>query len=292
MIPQTIFEHYQRKQDDYRRDHLGASRIGIKCNRALFYEFRWCYPPGFDGRILRLFETGHFEETRLLNNLKDIGLNIHDEQTKYNCFGGHYAGSIDAMLDDTIVEIKTMSAKKFKDLKIKGIPGQHLAQMQQYMHSSGCNTANYFVVCKDTDDIYHKVIEYDNEYAKLLMKKADEIIFRDDMPDPYPTYYDCMFCAYKPLCDSVDIPEINCRTCAHVTICADGWLCEMTNKPLDSIEQRIGCPKHIYNPGLIPLQVVNANEEENWIEYEHGMINENSEQFRAEYRRMKLNECI
>ena len=44
------------------RDYLGASRLGVSCERALQYEYkRTPVDPGreFSGRLLRVFEVGH-----------------------------------------------------------------------------------------------------------------------------------------------------------------------------------------------------------------------------------------
>ena len=47
------------------RPHLGASLLGHACLRSLFYVFRWQTDPP-DGRLARLFQTGHREEARLI----------------------------------------------------------------------------------------------------------------------------------------------------------------------------------------------------------------------------------
>ena len=47
------------------RDYLGASRLGVACERALQYEYtRTPVDPGreFSGRLLRIFEVGHLLE--------------------------------------------------------------------------------------------------------------------------------------------------------------------------------------------------------------------------------------
>ena len=44
------------------RSHLGASVIGNKCKRAIWFNFRWVKKPEFSGRQLRLFNRGHKEE--------------------------------------------------------------------------------------------------------------------------------------------------------------------------------------------------------------------------------------
>ena len=62
--------------DEGRRAHLGASVIGSPCSRALYYAFRWCWQEKFDGRMKRLFNTGHREEERFITYLTAIGFKV------------------------------------------------------------------------------------------------------------------------------------------------------------------------------------------------------------------------
>ena len=41
------------------RAHLGFSQIGNDDERKLWLQFRWCFPAGLGGRILRLFDLGN-----------------------------------------------------------------------------------------------------------------------------------------------------------------------------------------------------------------------------------------
>lgn len=62
--------------DDGHRKHLGASLIGRKCKRYLWYVFRWCKHVDHGGRKQRLFNRGHREEARFIEWLEGIGLKI------------------------------------------------------------------------------------------------------------------------------------------------------------------------------------------------------------------------
>jgi len=80
---------------------IGGSTIGHKCERYLWYRFRWAASPErFDGRMLRLFETGHLEEARMVGWLRDAGCVVHDidpatgRQWKVLALGGHFKGYI------------------------------------------------------------------------------------------------------------------------------------------------------------------------------------------------------
>jgi len=60
------------------RGHLGASAIGGKCARKIWYQFRWYKEEAFSGRLLRLFNRGHEEEFRIVRWLRAMGLEVRD----------------------------------------------------------------------------------------------------------------------------------------------------------------------------------------------------------------------
>lgn len=75
-LARRIHETYRERRKDWRRDHLGGSRIGVECLRALWYGFRWWTEPNFDGRTLRLFERGNREEPWLVEDMRAAGLEV------------------------------------------------------------------------------------------------------------------------------------------------------------------------------------------------------------------------
>jgi hypothetical protein len=68
----AIYQHYKEKRKNEHRPHLGGSQIGNECSRALWYQFRHAWSPNFEGRMLRLFETGDREEDRVVSNLRGL----------------------------------------------------------------------------------------------------------------------------------------------------------------------------------------------------------------------------
>ena len=71
--------------DEPVRSHLGASEIGHDCNRYLWYKFRWFFYETFSGRMYRLFERGHLEETRFVKWLKGIGCKVETDDFSEKC---------------------------------------------------------------------------------------------------------------------------------------------------------------------------------------------------------------
>lgn len=279
----AIFETYQNDQN---RPHLGASQIGEECERKLWYSFRHCLAPAFDGRILRLFETGRLEEDRVIKNLRKAGFEIWDvdpdtgKQFRFEMWGGHFSGSLDgvgmrfleAPKTPHVIEIKTSNNAGFTQMLKKGVKvakPTHYAQMQIYMHYLKLTRAYYIMVNKDNDKIYGERVEEDKAYTAILIEKAERIVFA---PDPGEKLGDteksfcCKFCDYHTLCWGGALPDVNCRTCCHATPERDGsWSCA---------KNEMGpCEKHIYIPALVGQDIVEANAEEGWIKYSSGIIN-------------------
>ena len=283
---EAIFAGYEADASDGFRSHLGASLIGKACERALWYDFRWTTKARFDGRVLRLFETGNREEERLVRNLRRTGATVLEvdpetgRQFRVQAHGGHFGGSLDGvalhLLEAPkawhVLEFKTHSNKSFTDLvakKVRESKPQHFAQMQIYMHLMGMNRAMYLAVNKDTDDLYVQRVEADVAYTEQLLEKARRIIFA---PTPLPriseepSWYQCRLCDHADVCHGSRAAEVNCRTCLHSSPVEGGWHCDRHQKPLSEVDQRTGCEQHLYLPPLVPAAQVDAGED--WVDYE------------------------
>lgn len=269
----AIYRGYEERRGEELRPHLGASVIGHPCSRALWYGFRWALIKNFDGRMLRLFETGQREEERLIRDLRRIGVEVsafdpEGNQWRVSALGGHFGGSMDGCAVGIpeapktwhVLEFKTHNLKSFADLQAKGVmeaKPMHYAQMQVYMELTGMTRALYLAVCKNDDQIHAERVEHDPVAAAKLLAKADRIIFSDEPPariHDSPSWYECKFCDYHTICHGDAVALVNCRTCAHVTAARDGtWRCEVdhTDEPITLEEQRHGCHLHRYNPHLL-----------------------------------------
>jgi len=270
--PETIQRIYKRYEDtvsDWRRPHLGASVIGHPCDRYKWFTFRWAAAPSFPGRLLRLFQTGHREEARVIQDLRDIGIEVYDKmpdsdddtQIRYESWGGHYAGSLDgigrgfpeAPVTWHVLEMKTMKTSVFQALSkscVRDTMPQHYIQMQQYMAWSGLTRAYYFAVCKETDDIYGERVPEDPDMQSRIAINAEIVIFRD-RPHPVddrkfgPTTFECRYCQFRPICWENGCMEHNCRTCMYSRPDRDGlWVCRKKDAYLSTEHQKEGCDDH------------------------------------------------
>jgi hypothetical protein len=229
--------------------------------------------------MLRLFETGRREEERFVEDLRRIGVEVHDvdpetgRQFSFSDFGGHFAGSIDGAALGIIeapatwhlVEFKTFNSKRFELLKKHGVKSaafEHYCQMQIYMHYLGFERAFYLSVCKDSDELYGERLNADPALAELLKEKARRIIASNQPSSRIsedPGWWKCKLCDHSLTCHSGQPPEVHCRTCLHSTPVDSGWRCEKHNQMLSKAEQERGCSDHLYIPHLLPWEVADAS---------------------------------
>ena len=275
LVTAAIYEQYKKSGDaEKARPYLGASAIGGECKRALWYSFRWASKEDFDGRMYRLFQSGHLAEPRFVADLRSIGATVWDcdpatgKQFGASHFGGHMRGHCDGVAKGIpgggnkphLLEFKTHSAKSFADLKKKGMQAakpQHWAQCQWYMGKMNLDRALYLAVNKDTDELYSERIEFDQvEYEKILAK-AESIIFAVEPPPKIsddPKFFICNWCSHNAVCHGNRTPALSCRTCVHSTPEREGdgrWSCAKHGPEIPLHAQRTGCGHHLPLPFLI-----------------------------------------
>ena len=271
---QAIEEYWkQRGSSETPRGYLGASAIGKECARSLWYEFRKCSKPDFDGRLYRLFNRGHREEVTFCEELRGIGCEVHEFDEDGNQFeviacDGHFKGHTDGAALGVpeapktwhLLEMKTASAKSFAKTEKDGVEKakpEHYAQMQVYMHLTGLKRALYMVVNKDTDALYTERVRYDSKRAQSYIDKAQSIINATTPPERIsdrPDAWACKFCDARELCHgtseetAVPVPALHCRNCVYSTPIADGkWKCDKTETEICGTP----CDFHLFIPSLV-----------------------------------------
>ena len=277
-IVESIYEQYEKRGNEPARPYLGASIIGKECSRALWYDFRWAGREVFEGRMFRLFQTGHLEEPRMIADLRAIGAEVYDvdpangRQFGFKDHGGHMRGHMDGCARHIptggakwhVLEFKTHSAKSFAELKRHGVKKakpQHYDQMTWYMGKTGMDRALYLAKNKDNDELHSERIEFDRVRFEQIQAKASYIIFSVEPPPKLsddPAFFVCKFCTHRPVCHGNRVPAISCRTCCHSTPVLNGdgqWDCSRTpgtvepDIPLEV--QRTGCNEHLPLPFLL-----------------------------------------
>jgi hypothetical protein len=170
---------------------FSPSDLDNECDRALWYKLRWAPArEEFDGRMLRLFQTGHREEARLIDDLRRAGLTVYEydpdtgKQFTARALGGHVRGKLDGMVQGVpeapakwhVLECKSHNLKSFAAL-IKAGPGNlrvgkfaHWVQCQIYMHIRGVDRALYAAVCKNDDAVWFDRVHYDPEWCDAVLR--------------------------------------------------------------------------------------------------------------------------
>lgn len=236
-------------QDTGHRAHLGASTLGRKCERLLFYSFRWCYTERHEARMLRLFDRGHRSESGVFfGHLRSLGAEVWEtdpqtgNQWRIIMAGGHSGGSADGVArgglvelppDDLyLVECKTHNDKSFRKLEESGVATskpEHYAQMQLYLSGLELDVALYMAVNKNDDTLHLELIRADPDVASRLVDKAERVVFAGQVPPrPYdsPAWFECKFCPAAGVCWRGEKPTRTCRSCRHAVPQPDGlWSC-------------------------------------------------------------------
>lgn len=260
--------HERRSAAEEPRSYLGWSEIGAECDRALWYGFRWVGRKAFEGRLARLFDTGHREEARLLQELRDIGCQVYDrdergEQFGVSSLGGHFRGHSDAVVcglpeapaTPHLVDVKTIKAKKFDELLKKGMREmypRYWAQGHGYMGLLDLERAMFVFVCKDDDRIHCERFSFERAEFEKYMARAERLV-RADVPPPRlsddPAWFACKFCDFHEVCHGAQLPAVNCRTCAHATPDVGGgagaWVCARREKAIAHPREAHACHRFI-----------------------------------------------
>lgn len=280
---------------DYRnekRGYLGASGIGMACERRLWNQFHWLGDEKMSPQSIKAIEDGHHSEGVMADRLRLVdGIKLKTEEfggRQYSFVDGHIGGSLDGIItgvahapkETHIWEHKCINEKKFNALVKLVVDNeetalfnwdeQYFAQAQIYMHYFSLKL-HYLTACMPgSRDETSCVTAYHPDAAKHYLDRARGVI---NSPKPPPrisesaSWFQCKFCPFTDNCHGAKLPLTNCRTCAHSTALMDGtWKCELFDKILDTEVQKSGCGKHLHNPGLVNGNQTDAGD--GWIEYE------------------------
>jgi len=295
---ELIYAHYKAVGDaEPRRGYLGASIVGHACDRFLWYSFRGVVREDTEGRMYRLWQTGHLEEPRLVADLRAIGCEVftHDakgEQFAIYDFSGHFSGHLDGVVKGVheapanphVGEFKTHKHASFSDLKKHGVKvskPQHWAQMQAYMGHMKLTRALYLARDKDTDELWSERIDFDRAAFNALMARAKRIIDTAHAPVRCSTradFYVCKMCPAQALCWGLDekravpVPGVTCRTCLHATAetgepgTSAPWSCARYCCRLPTTDVGEKCPAHLTLPSLVSFADA-TDSDDDWIEF-------------------------
>ena len=216
------------------RDYLGASRLGVNCERALQFEYTQTpVDPGraFSGRLLRVFEVGHQLEELVIRWLRLMGFDLYTRNARGGQFGfsvaqGRIKGHVDGILNSgpaslgmsypALWECKTMNDKSWRDTvkngvaKSKPVYAAQMAVYQAYMEASvpgiSQNPALFTAINKDSQDIWFELVPFDGGLAQRMSDRAVRVISATDAGEMLPrfattpTHQECRFCSWQERC--------------------------------------------------------------------------------------------
>lgn len=274
---------------------VSASIANDECARKLWYILRWALPqaPIDDGRKLAIFETGNIYEQRMIDDLRAAGFDVQDvdpdtgKQIRVSLARGFLRGKIDAVVTGLVEAPKTPHIAEFKSAKntdfnavqkhgLKAKKPLHYGQIILYMADQGASRGAYFIRCKNTDQIYMERLRWEDveNDARLIIERVQRLLDEHEPParlkenaaDAFP----CRFCDFVNLCQSGERPQRrSCRSCIHFSFTSDGnGHCARWGEAKRPDDQKVGCPKHLFLPGLVPGEVVDTDTEAETITYD------------------------
>ncbi len=216
-----------REQQQARRQYLGASRLGVSCERQLQYEYAQApVDPGreFSGRILRIFERGHRMEDAFAHWLRAAGFILKTEGKDGQQFGfsvadgklqGHcdgvFVGGPEGFAYPALWECKALGSKSWNDLAKKGLAVSkpvYAAQVAIYQTYLGLfdHPAIFTAVNADSMEIYTELVPFDAALAQKMSDRAVRVIQATETGELLPRsfaqadHFECRFCSYAERC--------------------------------------------------------------------------------------------
>jgi len=227
----------QKHENQKPRNYLGGSRLGVKCNRAL--QFEYTNTPkdegqNFTGKILRIFQAGHVFEDLAIKWLRDAGFELitnkkNGDQFGFSVANGKIRGHIDGIIFNApnsldlsfpmLWECKSMNDKSFNETVKKGLVvskpvyASQVAVYQAYMEGSipniSENPALFTAINKDTAELYFELIPFVKSLAQRMSDKGVNILRATESHELLPrisndpSYFECKFCPWQIRCREV-----------------------------------------------------------------------------------------
>jgi hypothetical protein len=216
------------------RRYLGASRLGVACERALQYEYVQApVDTGRDlpGRVLRVFEVGHALEELAIRWLHLAGFELYTRkanggQFAFSVAGGRIQGHVDGILAagpadielayPALWECKTMNDKSWRETvkqgvaRAKPIYAAQIAVYQAYMEGSvpgvARNPALFTAINKDSQEIWFELVPFDGGLAQRMSDRAVRVITATEAGEllprhaTTPTHFECKSCPWQDRC--------------------------------------------------------------------------------------------
>jgi hypothetical protein len=229
----------QQRAQETPRDYLGASRLGLPCERQLQFEYAGAPVDagrGFSGQLLRVFDVGHALEELAIRWLRAAGFMLITHkadggQIGFASAGGRLRGHIDGLITQLpeslgeylslpmLWECKSMHDASWKDTVKRGVSvskpiyAAQIAIYQAYLEAAipgvSQNPALFTAINKDTQAIYFELVPFNADLAQRMSDRAVRVLEATErhalLPrmSTTPTHFVCKACAYAERCWSL-----------------------------------------------------------------------------------------
>lgn len=147
-----------KRQEQTRRDYLGASRLGEECLRRLAYEYHGAEEDAgaaFSDKTLRVFERGHDCEARMARYLKEAGFDLREEKEGGGQFGFYTAKDpatgrhrIRGHADGIIMGYARPAGSVWRDAALEGNGWANRLTFPMLWENKGVNNRNFNDIAK------------------------------------------------------------------------------------------------------------------------------------------------
>ena len=193
---------------------LRMSNIGRK-DRFLWYVHKGMSKEKMTSNTLMKFLYGHATEELVLALVKLAGHKVTHQQAEAEVSG--IKGSMDCMIDDILIDVKTAAPFGFKKFKEGGLrwddPFGYIDQLRGYAASLGVQDGGWLVIDKTNGHLctHFENFEHD-EPIEVQIEHLKEVVNREERPEQcYELVPDgksgntklameCSYCVYKQHC--------------------------------------------------------------------------------------------
>lgn len=220
---------------------MHPSSAAHDCKRKLWLDFRNVKLEKFDGRKLRIFETGNIYESRVISYINKLNeWKVTDAQRRIEI--GVIRGNIDGILESNgtkyVLEVKSSAQKYFSKLSKSNVKEaflSHYIQVQIYMKALDIKKAIYLCVNKNTDEIYQEIIDLDEAQAGMYINRISEIAHLKEIPEKIsenPSYFVCKMCPHTKFCHEGSQILPTCRGCLNFELKENTANCSFHSKTI------------------------------------------------------------
>lgn len=211
-IVKIIEETIRNRPKDERRQYIGASQIGHKCDRAIWYAFNGFEKECDSVKMQKVYDAGRIFENLILDYIIAGGIIVEGieracEDEEIPMFRGHMDGVLMLPNQDPIVlELKTSKASSFARFVQHGLMAwapQYYDQLQSYMGMTGYKNGVLVAINKDSSELHEEWVKFDEIHYASIKEKVKRIINASETPEKInrsPLFYVCQMCNFRRVC--------------------------------------------------------------------------------------------